>query len=834
VSAVADGSQLPVRARAAEITAALMRGNALVLTAETGSGKTTQVPQLLLQANVPGKVLVLEPRRLAARLVARRVAAEMKTKPGESVGWRTRFDSAWSDAVRIGFLTEGVFLNMLLDSPLLPGVGAVVIDEFHERSLQADLAVAAVRRLQQRERPDLKLIVMSATLDADRIAESLGAERLHIEGRAFPVRMRHAPLRRNEDVCERAAADAVALAQELQGDVLVFMPGAREIERTLLALRALPAARDMELRRLHGSMPPAEQDMALQPSQRTRIVVATNVAQTSITVPGVRGVVDSGLARVHRVDARRSIDALRLEPISRAAAEQRAGRAGRMESGCCLRLWSETDHARRDAFDQPEIARAELSLVALQVAALTGSVREFPWVQAPPAEPWSRAEALLRSLQAIDQHGRITKLGEAIARIPTTPRCAAALHHAAQQGCATRVARWAAIAAERDFIRSADHGALLACLRDGDPASDLIVRERVLERLSNNERMPHGVMLFEESAREAAQAADRLARCVPRGPRDNHTAPLASVSRCMLAAYPDAVVWRPDSFKAHLLADGRRKAILDRDSLVTAAGFLLAMQADENPADTATQILSIVTPLEEDWVRDALPSHFTTSESLEWNPISRAIERVEATRFDGIAIASTARPPHAKHRAEAERLLAEQVRNGSVVLQGWDASVQQWIERVRCVGQWFSERNLLAYTQEEIAVIQMEICVDAHRASEVEQRPCLQAVRDAIGTDDLRFVERMAPAELSLPSGRCMKLAYEVGASPRGSAKIQQLYGLDRTPSVAGGRVPVTLEILGPNMRPLQVTSDLANFWSTLYPSLRNELRRRYPRQEWR
>jgi ATP-dependent helicase HrpB len=827
-------TMLPVRGRAAEIAAALARSNRLVLTAETGSGKTTQVPQLMLDAGVVGQVLVLEPRRLAARMVARRVAHEMGTRPGERVGWRTRFDAAWSEQVRIGFLTEGVFLRMLLESSALTGVGAVVVDEFHERSLQADLAVAAVRRVQDSGRGDLKLVVMSATLDADRLASSLQAERLHIEGRAHPVGVRHAPLRQGEDLCERAAAHAMELAAEVQGDVLVFMPGVREIERTLVAMRSIPAAARFDLRRLHGSMPPGEQDLALQASDRPRIVVATNVAQTSITVPGVRGVVDSGLARVHRVDARRSLDALRVEPISRAAAEQRAGRAGRIEAGRCVRLWSETDHARRAAFDEPEIARAELSDTALQVAALTGSVHDFPWIEAPPEEPWQRACALLVKLGAIDAQGRITERGARMARVPAPPRLAAALVEATRLGCVGRVARWAAVAAEREFIRGADRRALLACLHDGDPASDLVVRERVLERISEGGRLPAGLQLHDEAAREAARAADRLARAVPRGPRDGADASLRSASLAMLVGYGDGVAWRPDAQRPHLLVGGRRKAILDRDSLVHGAGFLLALQADENPADPATQILSMATPLEEAWVREALPDRFDTAETLRWNPASNAVERIEETCFEGTPIEATARPPRAEDRAAAERLLWERVRDGTIRLEQWDESVEQWIARVRCAAAWFPDQGLITYTPDEIELLQLEVCTGAHRASEVQSRECLSVVRGALEHEQQRFVDRMAPADLPLPDGRRMRLRYEPGHPPRGSARIQWLYGLDRTPTVAAGRVPVTLEILGPNMRPLQVTSDLANFWTVLYPQLRNELRRRYPRHEWR
>ena len=826
-------AMLPVRERAAEIADALRRASRLVLTAETGSGKTTQVPRLVLEAGVPGQVLVLEPRRLAARMVARRVAAEMGSRPGDRVGWRTRFDAAWSPATEIGFLTEGVFLRMLMEDAALKGVGTVVVDEFHERSLQADLAVAATCRLQASARPDLRLVVMSATLDADRLAAQLGAERLHVTGRAHPVEVRHASPRPGEDPCAAAARAAAELVHAVQGDVLVFMPGAAEIERTLEALRALPQARGIELRRLHGSMPAAEQDQALESSERPRIVVATNVAQTSITVPGVRGVVDSGLARVHRSDARRSLDALRVEPISRAAADQRAGRAGRVSAGRCIRLWSEADHARRPAFDDPEIARAELGDVALQVAVISGSVREFPWIEPPPAEPWARATGLLERLGAIDSQGALTPHGRAMARLPAPPRVAAMLLAAERLGCVRRAARWAAIAAERDFLRHADAAARMACLDPMDPPSDLIVRERVLDRLAAGRALPRGVQIHEEAAREAVRASERLMRAA--GPGDDASAPLGAVTQALLTGFADAVAWRPDAQRPHLLAGGRRKAVLDRGSVVQGQGFLVCLQADENPADPATQILSMATPVERGWLQAAVPGGFTRTHALAWNPQARAVERITSENFEGVPFESVSRPPQAEDRAEAERLLAERVDAGEVTLRGWDEAVEQWIARVRCVAAWFPDRGLLAYTAEELAVIRLEICSGMHRASQVEDLPCLDAVREAMDHEERRFVERMAPAELPLPGGaRPLRLRYEPGHPPRGAARIQQLYGLDRTPTVAGGRVPVTLEILGPNMRPLQVTSDLANFWSTLYPSLRNELRRRYPRHDWR
>jgi len=565
------------------------------------------------------------------------------------------------------------------------------------------------------------------------------------------------------------------------------------------------------------------------------VVVATNVAQTSITVPGVRGVVDAGTARVHRADHRRGLDALRLEPISRAAADQRAGRAGRVAPGVCVRLWSEQDHVRRAEFDQPEIERVELSDAALQVAACAGSVHDFPWLDPPEPQAWARAVETLQRLGAVDALGALTQAGADMARVPAAPRLAAALRAAAAGGCLVRASRWVAVAAERDFVRGGDRGALLACLEHGDEPGDLVVRERILQRLAEGRSLPRGLQIVEEAAREALRAAERLARAFPRSSGDTAGVSTERVAVAMLRGFADGVAWRPDPQRPHLLAAGRRKAVLDRDSVVQAGGLVLCLQADENPADPDTQILSMAEPLQESWVRAALPEAFEVVERLAWNPQSRAVERLEEVLFAGVSVDRTARPPRLQDHAQAERLLAERIREGEVMLRGWDESVTQWIERVRCVAAWFPEQQLLTYEADDLELIRLELCSGLHRASQVEDLPCLEAVRGVLDPVSRAFVERMAPAQLALPEGpRPMRLQYELGKPPRGAARIQHLYGLERTPTVAGGRVPITLEILGPNMRPLQVTSDLANFWKTLYPSLRNELRRRYPRHAWR
>ncbi|MBM4112299.1 MAG: ATP-dependent RNA helicase, partial [Phycisphaerae bacterium] len=466
-SRMTNSATLPVRAVGDSIVAALRRANRLVLSADTGSGKSTQVPRILLESGlVPTRerVLVLEPRRLAARLLARRVAEELGGAPGDVVGWQTRFERVWSERTRVGFVTEGVFLRKWMDDPALGGVGAVVLDEFHERSVLADLALGLVRRTQREARPDLKLIVMSATLDAEALAPALGAERIHAEGRRFPVETRHHPPIAGEAPWSTASAALEELIHEgaAPGDVLVFMPGAFEIDRTVETMSAALARRGERafVAGLHGSMSPERQDEALQSRRERRVIVATNVAQTSITIDGVATVIDSGTARVFRHDPRRALDSLVLEPISRAAADQRAGRAGRTRPGNCVRLWSERDHASRPEFDEPEIRRVDLCEALLTVAAALpdgwADIERFEWVDAPPREHAAQARRVLEQIGCLDAGGAVTEIGRRTARLPLHPRLGRALVEAERGGAIERTAAWCAIAASRDFVEERD------------------------------------------------------------------------------------------------------------------------------------------------------------------------------------------------------------------------------------------------------------------------------------------------------------------------------------------------------------------------------------------
>lgn len=883
-----SSDSLPVRACATEIAQRLSApGATLTIIAETGSGKTTQVPQILDEAGLSrlaadgsgGRIVVLQPRRLAARAVARRVAQEMGVRIGDAVGYRTRHDRADSAATRILFMTDGLFARMALASSRLDGIGTVVLDEFHERGISTDISAGTVRRLQASVRPDLRLAIMSATLDADRTVASFGGGAIRVPGRVHPVAMSFAgdpppaPHGRpvpGSEVWNRAAdATMQALEREPEGHALVFMPGRAEIARTIEVLeRRLGRVSGVVLHALHGSQTAEEQDAALAPTRARKVIVATNIAQTSLTIDGVRTVIDSGLARVARFDPRRDLNALRLEPVSRASAEQRAGRAGRTAPGSCIRLWSAMSHARRAEHDEPEIARVELSEAILLLAALgERDPLGFPWIDAPPAESLDRARAALRATGAFGDDGRITPLGRAMARIPTHPRLARALVESDRRGCVARVAACAAIVAGRDVVRGSGGPWMKSLLEPDDPSGDLAPRERLLEAWSSGRVRSLGAAAQQEidgeALREAARVADDLARAAKGtalamsgagaesgrggraasrdGPRASATeagVDLASTEgdhlvACLVRGFPDRIAWRTDAQKPHAHMAGRRKVALDPSSQLRGAGPFLALDAREATGGDGSQtLLSLTCAVDPALLESLAPSRFSADRAERWDAQEQAVVEVESRTFDGIALDRTVRP--ARDISMAESIIAERIAEGELKLERWDESVEQWIARVRCVSQWMPERGLIAYAPDEVRVVLMEIATGATRWSQVRDRPCLDAVRHALSHEEIMVVERAAPSEIALPSGRRMRVQYEPGQPPRGRAKVQDLYGCERNPTVAMGRVPVLLEILGPNFRPLQVTSDLANFWGALYPSLRNELRRRYPRHEWR
>lgn len=841
---LARTDSLPINAFAQEIIQRISRDRTLVLVAETGSGKTTQVPQILLKSGIAGegRIVVLQPRRLAARAVARRVAFEMGVREGGLVGYRTRYERVESAETKILFMTDGLFVRLAQGTQDLKGISVVVLDEFHERGLSTDLAAGMVRRLQSQRRPDLRVAIMSATLDAARLGEVFGVEPLSVPGRMHPVDIRFlGDIRANEDVIDRAVNAIVDAAGNLQGDGLVFMPGRNEIQRTIEALRSRLPSGAFDVMALHGGQSPEEQDRALNPSDRRKIVVATNVAETSLTIPGIRFVVDSGLARVHRFDPLRDLNALKLEPISQASARQRAGRAGRTAPGVCLRLWSEATQNRRAEFDAPEVHRIDLSeaLLGLSVVGENDPLK-FPWIDSPDSSALDRALRVLVGCGAMDTQGRLTLNGRAMAQIPAHPRLARALLEGARRGCAQRAGLWAAFLSERDPFDRENSESMRRHLETDDRPSDVIARERIF--LTWHGGKANRMSIDSDAAREVARAADHLSSAAlraagnltqgSRGAQAGNSSDEAIAESFMLG-FPDRIAWRLDRHRPHASMAQRRKVSIDKRSLHEGAGPLLAFEVRQSGGgDTTETTLSMTVALERAWLESTLPHRFANRVEERWEVSSQSVEEIEEQLFDDTVIERTVRP--SRNLAVASEIIAVRMMEDGLRPDEWEEQIVPWIARTRWVASTFPQRDLLTYSDDDLRILFAEIAAGASRWSQVRGRSCLATVLSALSYEDQTFVQQMAPADIRLPSGYKMKLIYENGQPPRGSAKIQDFYGLDQTPSVAGGRIAVRLEILGPNRRPLQTTADLAGFWRVLYPEIRNELRRRYPRHEWR
>lgn len=847
---------LPIHEIRQSMIQALQEGNRLVLAAPTGSGKTTQTPQFIVNDLKPaGRVIVLQPRRIAARLMARRVAQEMNSPLGELVGFQTRHESRISDRNVIRFMTEGLLLRLLQSQPTLPSVSVVMLDEFHERNIAGDAALAMLCRLQERHRPDLKIVVMSATLDIQAITGYLKCPAIEAAGRSYPVDIsyisRPATVRSSQPiqlpVWEQAAqALDSLLSREPEGDLLIFMPGVYEIRRTIEACqrRCSPSSHGrLAFLPLYSELPAPQQEAAVTPAERgvRKVIVSTNVAETSLTIEGVRHVIDAGLARINRYDPRRGVNTLWVEPISQASAQQRAGRAGRTAPGTCVRLWTEFENKGRPAQSTPEIKRLDLAEAILWLKSLgVHDIAGFGWLEPPEPQAVTQAIQTLEQLGALDEQGHLTTHGQAMARLPVHPRWARLLVEAASRHCLQTAVTWAAIASERDLMER-DARARLGKQSDKPLKSDMELAQQAFDAAKAANFDPGrcaalGVNAI--AARQVDATRQQLLDATIRAGLSDKTDPKAGVDdliQSLLVAFPDHLAMRRGEGRLCAMAGGLRKACeLSTDSAIDPQGLLLALDIRETGAGGGVKtVLSNLSIVEPQWLKAMYPHRVVEETIVAWNRVKQVVEEVEQQRFDDLVFDQIARPT--PDPAQASAILAQKVQEGELKLNQWNEQVEQWIARTRSVARWFPDKKLITYDADDLAVIYQEICDGASRYTQIADRPCLTIVRSALDWQDQQFVEQMAPERIQLPGGWRMPLTYaDDGSAPKGRGKIQDFYDVTTTPTVAGGRVAVLLEILGPNYRPVQVTQDLAGFWKTLYPELKKELKRRYPRHVWR
>ncbi len=811
-----DPTPLPVEAVLGELIAALDADGLVVLEAPPGAGKTTRVPLALLARGRPGRMVLLEPRRVAARAAAMRLAAQLGEEVGQRVGLTTRDERRRSAATRIEVVTEGVLLRRLQRDPSLANTSLLFFDEFHERNLEADLALAFALEARTALRNDLEIVVASATLDGQRVAHLLGGGHVvRAEGRAYGVEVEHRdrPVRgRLEPAVRAAVLDVLA---EGEGDVLVFLPGVREIRRTgaMLTDAGLPVG--VVTLPLHGSLPAAEQDAALGPARpgERKVVLATDLAESSVTIPGVTAVVDAGLAREPRFDPSTGLSGLVTVPASRASADQRAGRAGRTAPGRCVRLWPAREHGARDRYPRPAIVTDDLTGAALEVVTWGAEVADLALLDQPPAAAWERALGTLAELGAVEADGRPSAHGRRLAGLPLHPRLAHLLLTAQADGHATIGAEIAALLADRDVLLTdrdrpdADLAARLAVLRGGAPPGGAHVRRGALAR--------------------ARRERDRLLRVLGEGRA--RRSPMSSVGSLVLAAWPDQLAMaRPGRRGGYLLSGGRGAELPEGDPL--AGERWLAVAHLDRGAQVAR--IHLAAAVDEEAFRRVLADRIRWEEEVAWRDGEVVSERREQLGALVLGREALGRPdPSLLLGAVLTGLQTEGI--GLLDVRPEDRQLQARVALVhsRLGDPWPSidDEALLAAAEERIAPFLLRTRTRADLAK-VRLRPILET---AIGHQRLSELDRLAPTRVRVASGSSRQVDYVSGPRPVLAVRLQELFGTTTTPTLVDGRVPLLLHLLSPAGRPVQVTDDLAGFWERAYPEVRAELRGRYPKHAW-
>ncbi|MBB5058756.1 ATP-dependent helicase HrpB [Granulicella aggregans] len=763
---------LPVDAVLPEILSSLRQTPNLVIEAPPGAGKTTRVPPAILGL-VRGEVIVLEPRRIAARMSARRVAWELGEEVGGTVGYQVRFEEKTGPATRLRFVTEGILTRGLISDPTLKGVDAVILDEFHERHLDSDLALALLKRLQQ-TRPTLRIIVMSATLDAAPIARFLNdCPVVRSEGRMFPLTVRYTPYSSEPLPIRMRKAVEVLMKQQHSGSILAFLPGIAEIRQSMRECEAVARQSGLIMLPLHGDLSPAEQDRAVLPSPERRLILATNVAESSVTVEGVTAVIDSGLARHATYSPWTGLPTLHVGRISKASATQRAGRAGRTGPGEVMRLYPEEDYLLRPEHDTPEILRSDLSQLLLTLRAMKIThLTDLDWIDLPPAEAIQSAESLL------DQIGATGDMAQRMTRYPLTPRLSRIVIEALDRGVGEDGCRVAA----------------MLSLGERSEKNDLL--EAMDQPQSPRERQ-HTEQLL------------RMARPTGKAHHDDNALLLS-----VLAGFPDRVGRRRLGSQV-LLSTGISAEVAGG---VPAYEFLIAIDAEDRK-ENASPLVRMTARIEPEWLLDLFPGGVKESSTVVWNRGSERVEQVNALLYGKLVLEESRGPAP---DADAADLLAQ---------KALEAGIEKFVDR-EMLDSHLARLSFAGFDTPDLHETLRDLCLGLRSFAELKE-----ASKDFFylmeQQYDSRLLNEVAPLSVSLKSGRPAKIHYEQGRPPWISSRLQDFFGMKETPRIGQDRSPLVVHLLAPNHRAVQTTTDLAGFWERLYPQVRKELMRRYPRHAW-
>jgi ATP-dependent helicase HrpB len=763
-------SALPVDTILPRIIDSLRRCPNLVIEAPPGAGKTTRVPPALLEI-VSGEVVVLEPRRIAARLAARRVAWEAGEQVGQTVGYQVRFEEAVGPRTRLRFVTEGVLTRRLLSDPALKGVAAVVLDEFHERHLESDLALALLKRLQQ-TRPDLRIVVMSATLDAGPVAHYLrDCPVLRSEGRQFELSISHLAYSPKPLETQLTEALELLIAEQPSGDVLAFLPGAAEIRRATRESQAVARRADLLVLPLHGDLTPAEQDRAVGPASQRKVILATNVAESSVTVEGVTAVIDSGLARIATYSQWTGLPTLHVGRVSKASAKQRAGRAGRTGPGRVLRLYTMEDYLRRPEHDEPEIARSELSQLCLALRAM--GVAHIDWLDAPPAASVEAAEALL------DRLGATGAMVQQLARYPLHPRLSRILTAAMERGVG-------------------EDGCIAAALLGSGARSE---KNDLLAAIDADQ---------DYRTRQQVEQLRRIARPARQTKHDDD-----ALLMSILAGFPDRVARRRAGNQV-LLSTGASAEVAGEAPHYE---FMVAVDAEDRK-DKPLPLIRMTARIEPEWLIELFPDRVREQSGVEWNRQTERVEAVSALLYDELVIQeSRGAMPDAEAAAQ---LLAQ---------KALEAGIDRFVDR-NALDEFLARVEFAGVEAPDVPQALGEMCLGLRSFTELKSAAAhfITTLERKMGT---RQLNEIAPPRIRLPSGRETRVHYEPGKPPWIASRLQDFFGMRETPRIGLERTPVVVHLLAPNQRAVQTTTDLAGFWERLYPQVRRELMRRYPRHSW-
>lgn len=815
-------------------------GGSLVLEAPPGAGKTTRAPRALLDAGLEGDIIVLEPRRLAARLAARRVASELGEEVGQTIGYTVRFEDVSSKKTRVRFVTEGVLTRRLVADPKLTGISAVLLDEVHERHLQGDVALALLRRLQQTKRPDLRLAAMSATLDAGPIASFLGSPIVRSEGKRFDVAIEHLPAPDDRKLELQVASAVRSLLQSgpngsgLDGHVLVFLPGAADIRRALESCARYASEHDLLLLPLHGDLPPAEQDRAVGPSKQRKIILSTNVAESSVTIDGVVAVVDSGLVRVARHAPWSGLPLTQIEKTSRASAAQRAGRAGRTRPGRALRLYTKADHDARPEHDTPEILRVDLAQTLLELRAAGTS--DLTWLDAPKADAVAAAETLLQRLDAIDAKGQITDVGRRMLGFPLHPRQARLLVEAERRGVGEEGCVLAALVGERDVRTSTKASFGGGGNRGHDVAtdrSDLLALLELFHEAEGSNFAAHtlrAMNLDVGAALAARRAKQQLQRALEKNPDPKANSAFPDTPKkvddallmSVLAGFPDRVARRRKPGTRDLALAQGGTAELAETSAVRDAPWMVAVDAE---VVRGRNVVRIASEIEPEWLIDLYAERIRETADLAFDEAKGVVTGGSKMLYDALAIAES--PGFDVNDPAVADLLFERAKAKGARAFAPEDELDRWLARVRFAAS--QDPEIEAPDDAAVLSTLRELCAGRKSFKDLQEANLLETLRAKVGR--WPRIDAAAPSNITLANGRTAKIHYEPGKPPWVESFLQDFIGTKNVPSA--GRVPIVLHLLAPNKRAVQVTTDLPGFWERHYPAIRKELMRKYPRHSW-